>query len=805
MKRLFLFTACLAALSACSDDETTDRRPPVVGDVQFAAAIDAAQTETRVEWEGAVPVWQTGDRIGITAMIDGTPHIENVPYTLTDATTFSLLTPADEAIRWNESVTGRRTFFAYYPYEATNAGGLMNRAVVRFSVPAEQHVAEGVNTTEPLLVGQAATSAAQQQPVALRFRNFTSLLELRFEPLEETAIATIEIAPAEGSPLTGWLTGDGTTDNLGSVTLSQTGDRLKVICDGDGLPLDRTRSVLIPLGRFTTAEGGLTLRAVTTDERVFSETLFAGEPYTSYITDDAGTFVAAKHTAHTMRMEVISDETREVYFKDDFSWITASSRWDNLTGGGWPTMTAANSATGKANYFTLDLIDDFDQIGYTTAGTRTDVQARWEGFVCLGISSRRAALVTPPLAKIGDEPRDLLVSFHGANYASATMTPDTKPLTISVEGPGTIGESGETETEITLTSSFRWRKYWIIVKGATSATKIVFGKADATAGGRILIDNLLIGRAVKGAVEGSRDVPSAIQPEIRLPEGNRTEVENLAGAEASLIIQSTTSWSAACDADWLTVSPMTEALGTGIAYRLTFHALAQNLTGETRTATVTLTAGDQATATLTVTQSGEIPAVVYFEDDFSWTAGSGTSGDIFTGFPNVASTALIGGNGPIIGNWPDDWKARGYSGARTYSKDGCLTVGIAGNPGTLTTPALAAIGDTPTDIVVEFDVLEYKNAAEKGKTVFSVAEAGEIVSLTGNYTEVANDTYTSLSGDGLNYRFYCGDYKGWPNGARWHHIVVNISGATRNTTLTLAGEEGNCRFWLDNVRVTQKQ
>lgn len=809
MKRLLLFTACLAALSACSDDETTDRRPPVVGDVQFAAAIDPA--ETRVAWEGAVPVWETGDRIGITALLDGTPYIENVPYTLTDATSFSLLTPADEAIRWNESVTGRRTFFACYPYDQSNAGGLMNRAVVRFSAPAEQHVAGGVNTTEPLLVGHAATSAAQQQPVALRFRNFTSLLELRFEPLEETAIATIEIAPADGSPLTGWLTGAGTTDNLGSVTLSKTGDRLKVICDGDGLPLDRARSVLIPLGHFTTAEGGLTLRAVTTDERVFSETIFAGEPYTSYVTDDAGGFLSAKYTAHTMRMEVISDETREVYFKDDFDWITASSRWDNLTGGGWPTMTAANSATGKANYFTLDLIDDFDQIGYTTAGTRTDVQARYEGYVCLGISSRRAALVTPALSKIGDEPRDLLVSFHGANYASATMTPDTKPLTISVEGPGTIGESGESETEIALTSSFRWRKYWIIVKGATSATKIVFGKADATAGGRILIDNLLIGRAVKGAVEGSRDVPSSVKPEIRLPEGNRTDVDNLAGAEASLIIQSTTSWSAACDADWLAVSPMTEALGTGIAYRLTFHALAQNLTGETRTATVTVTAGDQATATLTVTQSGEIPAVVYFEDDFGWCTGDGSTGGIFDA--TLTNKTAIGSGGKTYNNWTAAYKATGWTAVMLNNspttRNGTLLVGgTTKAPGDVISPAFESIGDTPTNIVVEYDVLEYKNASETGESRITIyAGGGRIVSIEGNYTP-ENDSYTSLDPDGRTQYYYSGGYTDWSKGdARWHHIRVEIEGATAQTQVQLAGTSagGFCRFWLDNLRVTQKQ
>lgn len=221
MKRFFLLPLCIAALSACSDDETAEQKPAVIGDVQFAAAIDPAEAGTRVVEQGPVTSWETGDRIGITAMIDGTPHVENIPYTLSDATTFSMLTPVAEAIRWNESITGRRTFFAYYPYDQTNAGGLLNRAVVRFSVPAEQHVAEGANTTLPFLIGEASTSASQQQPVALRFRNFAPVLELRFEPLEETSIATIEVAPAEGSALTGWMAGEGTTDNLGNVTLTE--------------------------------------------------------------------------------------------------------------------------------------------------------------------------------------------------------------------------------------------------------------------------------------------------------------------------------------------------------------------------------------------------------------------------------------------------------------------------------------------------------------------------------------------------------------------------------------------------------
>ena len=39
MKRFFLLSLCLAALSACSDDETTEQKPAVIGDVQFAAGL----------------------------------------------------------------------------------------------------------------------------------------------------------------------------------------------------------------------------------------------------------------------------------------------------------------------------------------------------------------------------------------------------------------------------------------------------------------------------------------------------------------------------------------------------------------------------------------------------------------------------------------------------------------------------------------------------------------------------------------------------------------------------------------------
>lgn len=807
MKRFFLFTLCLTALSACSDDETADQKPAVIGDVQFAAAIDPVSAESRAVQQGTVTSWEAGDRIGITAMIDGTPHIENIPYTLSDATTFSMLTPAAEAIRWNESVTGRRSWFAYYPYAETNAGGLLNRAVVRFSVPAEQHVADGANTTLPFLVGEASTSATQQQPVALRFRNFASVLELHFEPLEETSIASIEIAPAEGSVLTGWMAAEGTTDNLGNVTLTEQSDRLTVLCDGDGLALDKARSIRIPLGRFTTAAGGLTFKAVTTDERVFSETLFAGEPFTSYVTDDAGAFVSAKYITHTMAMEVISDETREVYFEDDFNWITPSSRWDNLTGGGWPTVSAETSITGKANYFALDLLDDFDRIGYSVSSEyRAYVQARYEGYICLGNSSKRAALTTPALEKIGTEPVDLLVSFYGAIYASAEKTPDMESLMISVEGPGTINNTEKTTTEVVLTNNFCWRKYWIIVKGATSDTRIVFGKDEAKQKARVLIDNILIGKAVKGAVAGSRDINTTVVSEINFPEGVETEVNvnNLAGAEASLIIQATTSWSASTDADWLTVSPSSEGLGTGIAYALTFRALSQNLTDQPRMATITISAEDQTTAMITVIQTNIAPQT-YFEDNFDWTIGDGTTGGIQNG--SLSSSTDIGKNGTKFTNWSNAYKSHGWTseGGYLYAKNGVLGFGITSAIGDTHSPKLELIGPIPTDIVIEYDILEYQHASETGQSIISVSGDGKIVSIDGNYTDVENDTYTGISTNGKSCNYYCGNYKDWSNGAQWHHITVVIKGATSQTQIGISGNGRYSRFWIDNFKVSPKE
>lgn len=81
--------------------------------------------------------------------------------------------------------------------------------------------------------------------------------------------------------------------------------------------------------------------------------------------------------------------------------------------------------------------------------------------------------------------------------------------------------------------------------------------------------------------------------------------------------------------------------------------------------------------------------------------------------------------------------------------------------------------------MVEYDVLEYKNAAETGESLISIyAGEGRIVSIEGHYTP-ANDSFTSLDPDGKTQYYYTGGYTDWSGGnARWHHIRVEIEGAT---------------------------
>ena len=125
------------------------------------------------------------------------------------------------------------------------------------------------------------------------------------------------------------------------------------------------------------------------------------------------------------------------------------------------------------------------------------------GYVMFGANQdkRSGWLMTPPLAKLGDTPSEITVTFDLAFYASAAYKNETKSMSVSVEGPGTVGAqpdysdlpsiNGATiaEMEATDKAYFKWYEgYQVKISGATKDTRIKF----ATANGRHFLDNIVV-------------------------------------------------------------------------------------------------------------------------------------------------------------------------------------------------------------------------------------------------------------------------------------------------------------------------
>ena len=97
--------------------------------------------------------------------------------------------------------------------------------------------------------------------------------------------------------------------------------------------------------------------------------------------------------------------------------------------------------------------------------------------------------------------REITVTFDLAFYASAAYKNETKSMSVSVEGPGTVGAqpdysdlpsiNGATiaEMEATDKAYFKWYEgYQVKISGATKDTRIKF----ATANGRHFLDNIVV-------------------------------------------------------------------------------------------------------------------------------------------------------------------------------------------------------------------------------------------------------------------------------------------------------------------------
>ncbi|MCC8173245.1 MAG: BACON domain-containing protein [Odoribacter sp.] len=175
----------------------------------------------------------------------------------------------------------------------------------------------------------------------------------------------------------------------------------------------------------------------------------------------------------------------EVYLDEDFSWLNYGNEvWYTTTG---ETVYSSWTADEKAKGWTVD--GNYDE-GY--------VYAR-PGFLKLGKTSYRAAIVSPALSSIGDSKEATVkVTFDATAYMSATgAATDFTELEIVVMNGGTI--EGSASYMIDMMTWNEWATYEIYIENANSSTQIKFRggreNAEQVSGGksnRFFLDNVRV-------------------------------------------------------------------------------------------------------------------------------------------------------------------------------------------------------------------------------------------------------------------------------------------------------------------------
>lgn len=111
-----------------------------------------------------------------------------------------------------------------------------------------------------------------------------------------------------------------------------------------------------------------------------------------------------------------------------------------------------------------------------------------EAFGYLRFSTGGSHIITPALTAIGTAPADVELKFDLCPYCSPKMELDANVVTVSLEGPGTVGDQPDCETLfITPEDAKSMKTVSVKISGATSETKI---KISGTM--RWFIDNIVV-------------------------------------------------------------------------------------------------------------------------------------------------------------------------------------------------------------------------------------------------------------------------------------------------------------------------
>lgn len=346
-----------------------------------------------------------------------------------------------------------------------------------------------------------------------------------------------------------------------------------------------------------------------------------------------------------------------VFWSEDFSWITenwpaklANSKY------GWISVKTDGAnynefQFGAAGYEDITAIMTERGLGYDTSD-QFATYGKYEGFIKLGKSKWVGYVTSPALEGIDEAALATLeVKWDASLYVAANGNPAANAYQkISVVGDGTIvacgtegatiSEDGKTATVPVLYEGeylWRWVRKSIIVKDATSATKIQFGMLE-NLDARSFVDNLSVARAEEETTTAAAD---ELLPLAALDYAVDASVEEPVAAEAGAgtwTVRVNRGWTVESNADWVTITKVacnTDANGvtiaenaasatvpaTGLIYKV-YYNIAANEATAAREAKLTVKAADgTAIGETTIKQAGYVaPAgVVSVAAKWSWT------------------------------------------------------------------------------------------------------------------------------------------------------------------------------------------
>lgn len=148
----------------CSKEDFQPQGPePIV--IQAQMPKDDPVTMTRTSMSGATASFVAGDKIGVSETLT---QRSNVPYTASGGgSSMTWTTPAATAMQWFNT-TATHTFYAYYPYNASNNGN-----IVSIPILANQTFGSTPDANADMLVAGPKTQARNTGGNAVAFTGAT--------------------------------------------------------------------------------------------------------------------------------------------------------------------------------------------------------------------------------------------------------------------------------------------------------------------------------------------------------------------------------------------------------------------------------------------------------------------------------------------------------------------------------------------------------------------------------------------------------------------------------------------------------